>query len=120
MPFRYTFLAQMRAHSHRLAFGRDEVAVQWRWVRLAVTWQEERPLRLWYLPRANGNKLLNPDLCGNIHDRGGYVPAQVAAWHTFTGRSARDQRGDAISRPASGFDGVIWGALRTSYRTAVP
>ena len=27
---------------------------------------------------------------------------KVAALHTFTGRNARDRRGDAISRPASG------------------
>ena len=43
-------------------------------------------------------QLLNPDLCGNIHDVGGYVPAQVAAWHAFTGRSARGYEGDATSQ----------------------
>ena len=63
----------------------------------------------------DGEELFNPLFDGGMEIECVRAAAKVAAWHTFTGRSARDQRGDAISRPASGFDGVIWSKLRTSY-----
>ena len=63
----------------------------------------------------DGEELFNPLFDGRMEIECVHAPAQVAASHTFTGRSARDQRGDAISRPASGFDCVIWGTLCTLY-----
>ena len=57
----------------------------------------------------DGEELLHPLLDGRMEIGCVHAPAKVAAWHTFTGRSARDQRGDAISRPADDRLLVIWG-----------
>ena len=48
----------------------------------------------------DGEELFNPLFDGRMEIECVHAPAQVAASHTFTGRSARDQRGDAISRPS--------------------
>ena len=50
----------------------------------------------------DGEELFNPLLDGVMEMACLHDAVKVAALHTFTGRNARDRRGDAISRPASG------------------
>ena len=48
----------------------------------------------------DSEKFFSRGFDGGIAKTDGYAAVKVAAWHTFTGRSARDQEGDAISRPS--------------------
>ena len=61
----------------------------------------------------DGEELLHQLFDGGMEMGRLHAPAQVGVWHTFTGRNARDQQGEAIERPSGENHDEKMGTLAT-------